>query len=236
MTDTIQRPTYRQMVKDLFKHMDGPGAMMLHAAVGIAGESGELRQATSRKNLIEECGDIEFYIEAAWQQMGGNERNERARDFLFVSDATVGSVIDRIHTIGADILDHAKKVWVYQGSKGNRDNAISLELVQLEVTLDVFYKLIGTDRSSVQVMNQNKLLGNAEIAGRYASGKYSDEQALARADKLIPGAKGQVDPNTVTALDEVRRLMQPKYEPDSDQHDTDPPVGNGRSFLGQQKP
>lgn len=51
----------------------GPEAHLLHMAVGVAGEAGELldvikryaiyRQGLDRAHLIEELGDLEFYLE-----------------------------------------------------------------------------------------------------------------------------------------------------------------------------
>lgn len=76
--------TYQEMVFNLFK----PGqailaaltpekAQLLHGAVGIAGEAGELLDAVKkntihgkeldRTNAIEELGDLEFYLEAVRQ-------------------------------------------------------------------------------------------------------------------------------------------------------------------------
>ncbi|TXH11210.1 MAG: nucleotide pyrophosphohydrolase [Hyphomicrobiaceae bacterium] len=79
--------TYGQMVKKLFK----PGEAILqamspkdmelnHAALGIAGETGELvdalkkylmyLQPLDRENVVEELGDLEFYMEAIRQSVG----------------------------------------------------------------------------------------------------------------------------------------------------------------------
>ena len=69
-------------VKALFKkeyfHEQHAGAM--HAALGVAGEAGEIIDAVKRgwaygkpldrENLIEELGDIEFYLEALRQSQG----------------------------------------------------------------------------------------------------------------------------------------------------------------------
>jgi hypothetical protein len=180
----IARPTFEQMVKDLFKVMEGPGAAMLHAAIGIAGETGELRQATTRKNQLEELSDIEFYLEAAWQQVDMTRETAKSEYGMYIIGVGVdaGSALDYIHIEACEILDHAKKVWVY--GSGNRDEHIIPHLVALESHLADYYELIGTSREQILQINQDKLLGNEKIAGRYATGKYSDEQALARADKV----------------------------------------------------
>ena len=184
----INRPSFPQMVSDLFKKMPGHGAAMLHAAIGIAGESAEINCADTRKNLFEECGDMEFYIEAAWQSMGlvlnqhlRNVTVYRASEDIRVANITVSNVLDHIHTLSGDFLDQAKKVWVYED--GNRDATLAKLLIGLEFNLSKLYEFYGTTREEIQAFNQDKLLGNEKIRGRYATGKYSNDQALARADK-----------------------------------------------------
>lgn len=60
--------------------MDGHSAHLLHMAVGIAGEAGELLDAIKKTtiynkpldldNVIEELGDLEFYMEGLRQRIG----------------------------------------------------------------------------------------------------------------------------------------------------------------------
>lgn len=78
MSDT----QYPDMVKTLFKTQgfNAEADAMLHAAVGVAGEAGELLDAVKKvwaygkvldyENAIEELGDLEFYMEALRQQIG----------------------------------------------------------------------------------------------------------------------------------------------------------------------
>lgn len=187
-TEAFTRPTFRQMVADLFKQMPGHGAAMMHAAIGIAGEATEISCADTRKNLFEECGDMEFYIEAAWQSMK-LVVNQSVRDITVLAasedsrivNVNIFNVFTHINSLSGDILDHAKKIWVYED--GNRDQVIAKLLVALEYNLAKLYEFMGITRDEIHVINQDKLLGNPKVAGRYASGKYSNEQALARADK-----------------------------------------------------
>lgn len=65
-----------QIARDL----DGYDAHILHMAVGISGESGELldaikkatiyRKPLDHANVIEELGDLEFYMEGLRQRLG----------------------------------------------------------------------------------------------------------------------------------------------------------------------
>lgn len=177
-------PDYPSMVKCLFKQMPGHGAVMLHACIGIAGETGELRMACTRPDIFEESGDLEFYIEGAWQAMQASvvDRLKMVSNFQFIAESDVrathvniGNLMDNIHSVGADILDHAKKVWVYED--GNRDEQIATLLCILEYNLLRLYELLGTTRTEIRALNMTKL------GKRYSSKQYSNEQALARKDK-----------------------------------------------------
>lgn len=73
---------YDQMVLQLFK-AEGAAAMLNHAAMGVAGEAGELIDAIKkhtvygkpldRENIIEELGDLRFYIQAMQNVLGITE-------------------------------------------------------------------------------------------------------------------------------------------------------------------
>jgi len=79
--------SHAQMVHGLAKdgnviaaEIDGEDAHTLHMAVGISGESGELldaikkaviyRKPLDRINVVEELGDLEFYMEGLRQGLG----------------------------------------------------------------------------------------------------------------------------------------------------------------------
>jgi len=66
--------------KDILESLTPEKCNQWHLAVGIAGEAGELADAfkkyvvynkpLDRKNVIEELGDLEFFIEATRQSIG----------------------------------------------------------------------------------------------------------------------------------------------------------------------
>lgn len=66
--------------KTIAEEMSAEDAHMLHMAVGVSGESGELLDAIKRRviyrkeldleNVIEELGDLEFYMEGLRQGLG----------------------------------------------------------------------------------------------------------------------------------------------------------------------
>lgn len=73
---------FQENCRRLFVKPEDEGGKLLHAAVGIAGEAGELLDAIKktwiygkpldRENLIEECGDALFYISALLDNCGSN--------------------------------------------------------------------------------------------------------------------------------------------------------------------
>lgn len=83
MRDTVmingQSVGYGEMVKRLFKKMAAPTDDLMHAAIGISGEAGEPLDAVKknwvynkpldRANVVEELGDIEFYLEALREEL-----------------------------------------------------------------------------------------------------------------------------------------------------------------------
>lgn len=87
MTEVTQDQYFTTMVSNLLKKGDdilasvtGPQLNMLHNAVGISGEAGELLDAVKKQviyqkeadivNIVEELGDLEFYMEGLRQAYG----------------------------------------------------------------------------------------------------------------------------------------------------------------------
>lgn len=119
----MQNAAYVNMVQSLFKTKDfnvaAEGAM--HAAVGIAGEAGELLDAVKkvwaygkpldRENAIEELGDLEFYMEALRQQIGvsreqvlqaNQEKLAKRYPGLRYSNSLAQQRLDKESTVGRD--------------------------------------------------------------------------------------------------------------------------------------
>lgn len=80
LNDTVR---YDKFVELLFKQEDEK-SMALHAALGVCGEAGELGdaikkqyvygKAEDRHNLIEELGDLRFYMQAVMNHYGITEQ------------------------------------------------------------------------------------------------------------------------------------------------------------------
>lgn len=173
---------YDQMVRNLFKDMGSKEASFLHAAIGISGETAELLVANSIENIVEELGDMEFYVEAGYQALGG--RRSALADGLVLDGAdpalhqVLGTVTIAMSTTAGRLLDLAKKGWVYSKPiDEDVERAMRYELMRLEVMMEQLLDMIGVRRPDVLRTNQQKL------GKRYPDGVYTDRAAQVRADK-----------------------------------------------------
>ena len=95
----MREDTYNQFVSDLCKSgedtladLTPENASLLHFAVGVSGEAGELLDAVKkaaiykkpldRVNVIEELGDLEFYMSALRGQLGITREETMAENML----------------------------------------------------------------------------------------------------------------------------------------------------------
>jgi len=76
-----------------------------------------------------------------------------------------------------ELLDAVKKFWAY-GKPLDFENARE-ELGDIEFYMEAFRQAVGITREETIAHNLKKL------SARYASGNYSDAQAIARADKEL---------------------------------------------------
>lgn len=167
---------YEDMVRDLFKvgkELGNEYGNLMHAAIGMAGEAGELFVAKDRGNIMEECGDMEFYFQAALMVGPVFEKEDGG-----MPPFPLTAAIHMLTVNSLELLDVVKKGWVY-----NKKLDIKRYSTHMHVQrhcLNVLYHHLGVDRNAVIWLNQQKLIGPN---GRYPDGRYSDAAAQARADK-----------------------------------------------------
>lgn len=147
---------------------------VLHAAIGIAGEAAELLNVVNEDHLLEECGDILFYL-------------RDMRNILGCPDGLSANVGDELGTSLAieagNILDAVKKLTIYRKPDPDRKlrGAIAMSLDYCEQCVELMLNAEGLTTEDALEHNLNKLLtGNN---ARYHTGGYSDAQAADRADK-----------------------------------------------------
>ena len=156
----------------------------LHMAVGIAGEAGEILDCIAIpvdvENLVEELGDIEFYMEGL--RNGYDICRDDIVATLHVNDMNITKVFpyakNRAKDIGiaaCDLLDQVKKDVIY--NKEPDIGNIIQHLCELE------YHMYGL-RKYYSILRDQTLSHNLEKLGvRYKNHEYSDKQAHDRADK-----------------------------------------------------
>ncbi|WII71740.1 nucleoside triphosphate pyrophosphohydrolase family protein [Bdellovibrio sp. 22V] len=86
---------HNQIVKDLFRPMESRQDELLHAVVGIGGEAGELLDCVKKhvyydkpldvKNILEEAGDVLFYLKAMLMLIGMDITDVEAYNFKKLS-------------------------------------------------------------------------------------------------------------------------------------------------------
>lgn len=165
-------------------------ADLWHNGTGAAGEAGELLSALyperrdpdgifDRENVVEELGDLEFYLEGI-RQNRGIERGETLD--LVIADDQLGDLFadTALAVVAAsELLDFIKKEAIYQKPLGN---AVFVgALAKVEKYLDRFRLHTFISRDETIAANIYKL-GTGPKA-RYKNLKYTNQAAQDRADK-----------------------------------------------------
>ena len=177
---------YPYTINALFKRTGYDPRMepLVHAAVGVCGEAVELMFSTDGTNMLEELGDLEFYVEAAVQQLEqlageGSTVRERFEGQAFELLAGCDSVgVSDIAYYGNEVLDGAKKLWVYRKPFEEMEIKLVTALANVKACMLAMYEELGTSEASIRAMNQ------AKLGARYPEGVYSDKDAQERKDKL----------------------------------------------------
>ncbi len=185
---------HNEMVKALAKsgevilqEMTGNDAHLMHMALGISGEVAELVDAilsdnqgkkTNKENIIEELGDLEFYIEGICQGLDIPSVTPRV---LSKEDKAhfeiTGFIFPAISLVveAGNLLDTIKRKVIYRNEL-NLEKAVH-ELIRIDLFMAIVRHLIGVDREVVIQANIDKL------RKRYEGLKYSNQAAQDRADK-----------------------------------------------------
>lgn len=202
--------SYPDMVRGLAKDghvilakMDGPTMHLLHMAIGMAGEAGELLEIhqkavdsrmpeyeLDREHVLEECGDFAFYLEGweqGWEYAHGYRRFRQvpcdgagaSPDFDLAFADNTEQLITRLMVNSSLILDIGKRYGIY--GKCLDDEGLYPELVRRTMlvisSFESLMRSFGFTQEDVQLANKRKL------GKRYRAWKYSDDQAHARRDK-----------------------------------------------------
>lgn len=155
-----------------------------HAATGIAGEGTELLEGllldgADRENLIEESGDLYFYIEQMVQGTGIVIDWNAVNTYACSMDISPGSLAEyatRVAVYSGGILDTVKKLAIY--NKELDTATLQLQLTSLVENLTALGLMHGFGRGDALSHNI------AKLSKRYEGLRYTDEAAQKRADKV----------------------------------------------------
>ena len=156
-----------------------------HGATGVAGEAGELLEMVSGgiidiENLVEELGDLEFYMEQIRQRTGINripEADHFADSYENTEDRGTALLVLTVDLVveATKVLDFIKKCAIY--NKELDKDSLSTALSAMDAVMAKIRKVAGVQRETVLLENIRKL------SKRYESLSYSDKAAQDRADK-----------------------------------------------------
>ena len=183
---TRESVRYDDFVRQLLKP-DTPEMTALHIGLGIAGEALEFVEAFDSwynssdpavaVHLIEELGDLEFYMQAAQTFYGVTDEDTKLYETTTVnlSQPLITTAYLGILAESGNLSDLIKKEFIY--GKPREIKLVLTAMYRLRSHMLGLYYEMSTDRGHVLQCNALKL------ETRYAGLVYSAEAAIARADK-----------------------------------------------------
>jgi hypothetical protein len=175
--------------EDIAGDMNKHTADLWHGATGVATEAGELLLALheaeytvlgiDRVNLIEELGDMEFYLQQVRANIGITRADVQVQMSLANEDTPAALWVEfiRLAIAATDLLDAVKKVVIYNKEV---DEAKFIDLMARIENPMMHIRGYFTTREAVIEANVTKLATGPNA--RYKGG-YSDAAAQTRADK-----------------------------------------------------
>ena len=145
---------------------------IVHAAVGVAGESSEVQKEMRELNgdnskLIIELGDVEFYFEALLQGFGF--------EFSNACNPDTSEYQNNLPEKACVLLEPIKK-WAINNKELNTTE-VQMAILDVRCTLDAIYRSYCIEREWAIQENIKKL------SKRYAGLVYSDKAAKERMDE-----------------------------------------------------
>lgn len=161
--------------QDILDSLTPDKCHLLHMAYGVIGEAGEALDADGKAHLLEECGDMEFYLQG--MTLNGSQIGvTNYTGTLKVFHASVSNLQDKLMVETAKLADALKKPLMY--NKKFDYEKINDHWFVVHQILESIYAMLGTTRQAVISANVDKL------NKRYVKG-YSDTEAQQRNDKPL---------------------------------------------------
>lgn len=161
--------------EDILLSLDAHKCHMLHMAVGLSGEAGELLDAVTEENTLEELGDAFFYLEGLLQGVGSTVAEFTAAWSVRAHHSDQRYDLERVTVHAAELLDDVKRYVIY-------DKPLDLGSLQKNAAklLERLYAVMDGFKFTDEAVHADNL---RKLGKRYASLTYSDAAAQARADK-----------------------------------------------------
>ena len=162
---------------EILNTLDAAHCHLLHMVIGVAGEMLEFNHAAYNRdysNILEEAGDIEFYLRGIEDAYGFDvqkyEHHEGEKP-----DVNIDAMLAEFNYRVNHLVDLIKKQIIYRKPISATDICEALDAVRYQGSW--VYGYYGNPRERVLTANIHKL------SKWYSSGTYSDQQAQDRADK-----------------------------------------------------
>ena len=162
--------------QDILDSLTPEKCHLLHMAYGVIGEAGEALDADGKEHLLEECGDMEFYLQGMTlngSQIGVTNYTGTLKVY---HETIISSLQEKLVVETAKLADALKKPLLY--NKEFDYLKINDHWFTVHYFLESIYALLGTTRQAVIAANVDKL------NKRYVKG-YSDTEAQQRNDKPL---------------------------------------------------
>lgn len=151
-----------------------PNERLLHAAMGLCTETGELYEVESDQHEIEEVGDICWYLALAFDSLGASfEEAPILSEEAFVKQVRGEEGVESLTIYATELLDLVKKQ-VFYGRQIDRNTAIDL-LVMMKNIIHFGLELGDSDLTLQAVLDANV----RKLKTRYPE-KFSEEAAVNR--------------------------------------------------------
>lgn len=178
---------------DVVAQLTPDSAHLLHMAIGVSGEAGEILEAVIEcdsfeevdvENITEELGDMEFYLEGYRQGVNIDRKDTIDYDnniFTQHGKSMIGVHYDaaRLAMQSGLLLDQAKKMAIYV--KPIDIGQVLVALRGIELFMESTRQHFGILHVECLEHNVNKLHSGKNA--RYKEGSFSNKQANERADK-----------------------------------------------------
>jgi len=162
---------------------------VLHLTLALAGEIAELAiplrgwdhyaVPLDNSNILEEFGDIEFFLEGIRQELGLNYEDSLKRadqvEIDTLNNYSLSHDVESLFIATGRLIDAIKRWAIYR--KYLDINEVMISLGNMEVYLESIRRMFSIKRVQTQNNNIEKL------SKRYKELSYSDESANERVDK-----------------------------------------------------